>query len=342
MTAIMAESINAFYKRLSQAGLKRPYVRKHGFPDWWDDEHATDTGSFYEAKLTLARRLGLDLESVLAGDQPIRFRQIGICRFKAKRGDEPCQQAPAQALARTLAEIAAVAAQLPYHSLPSSGLKIREEILSQRRPWVGFEDLLSYLWAHGIPVLFLADPPPPIGMDGMVTMVNGRPVIVLARNEKHGSWLLFILAHEVGHIALGHAGENETITDKKITKLDRDPEEQDANRCAIEMITADSDTAFGSATGRWLGSEQLAHAAIKYGHEHNIDPGHIALNYGKANEQMAAARGALNIIEHASARAQDILYRYLVENINPECLPEDSYDFLMRMCEPSQQVQPDS
>lgn len=342
MTATTVKSIRSFYKRLSEVGFRRPYVLKHGFPDWWEDEHADDAGTFYEAKLTLARRLGLDLSSVLADDQPIRFRNIGACRFKAKRNDEPCQQGPAQALARTLAEIAAAAVETPYRPLPSAGSTIREDILSQGHSWVGFEELLSYLWDHGIPVLFLAHPPPPTGMDGMVTMVKGRPVIILARNEKHGAWLLFILAHEAGHITLRHVGENETLTDKKIKKAAQDPEEKEANRCAIEIITANGNTAFGSTTRRWLSAEQLAYAAIKYGHEHHIDPGHIALNYGNANKQMGAARDALKIIEQASARAQDVLFRYLVENINPDRLPEDSYDFLMQMCGSPEQEQSES
>lgn len=342
MTAATVKSIQPFYKRLSQAGFKHPYVRKHGFPDWWEDEYADDAGTFYEAKLTLARRLGLDVASVLADDQPIRFRHIGACRFKAKRNDNPGHPGPAQALARTLAEIAVAAVEAPYRPLPSTGLNIREDILSEHQPWVSFESLLIYLWTHGIPVLFLADPPPPVGMDGMVTRVKGRPVIILTRKEKHGAWLLFILAHEVGHIALGHIGENETLADKKIDQEDEDPEEIAANHCAIEIITAHGDTRFVSSSGRWLSAETLAHAAMKHGHENHIDPGHIALNYGKANEQMAAARKALKIIDQSSACAQDVLFRYLVENIDPDRLPQDSYDFLMRMCEVPKQGQLES
>jgi len=326
------ESIKSLYKRLSHIGLKRPYIRMHGFPDWWDDEYANDSGMFYEAKLTLARRLGLDLASVLNDVQPISFRNIGACRFKTRVNDSAEEQTPAQALARTLAEIASTAIELPYHQLPTTGLNIREDILAQGHPWISFEYLLSYLWTRGIPVLFLSNPPSPVGMEGMVTMVNNRPVIILARNEKHSAWLLFILAHEVGHIALRHISEDETLTDKKINKRDQNPEEKEANHCAVEIITADGNTKFVSSTGQWLNAEKLARDAIHYGREHHIDPGHIVLNYGDANKQMGTARSALNIIEEASPCAQSILFRYIVENINPDLLPDDSYDFLMRMC----------
>jgi hypothetical protein len=331
MTATV-ESIQSLYKRLLHVGFKRPYVRTFGFPDWWDDKYASDEGTFYEAKLTLARRLGLDLGSVLSDVQPISFRNIGACRFKTRINDKAYQQTPAQALARSLAEIAAAAVELPYHPLPASGLNIREDILAQGRPWISFEDLLSYLWGRGIPVLFLSSPPSPVGMEGMVTMVNNRPVIILTKKEKHSAWLLFILAHEVGHIALGHVKGNETLADKKISKNDQDPDEKEANHCAVEIITADGNTQFVSSNGRWLNAEKLAHAAIQYGRDHHIDPGHIALNYGNANRQMGTARDALNIIEQASPCAQSILFRYIVENISPDRLPDDSYDFLMRMC----------
>ena len=329
------------YKRLANVGLHKAYVREFGFPDWWEDGYAAEAGHFYEAKLTLARRLGLELGSVLADDQPIRFRDIGNCRFKTKRNKELCQQGPAQSLARTLAEMAAVAVATPYRPLPSTGLTLREDILSERHPWVDFEGLLTYLWAHGIPVLFLSNPPPPAGMDGMVTMVRGRPVVVLARKDKSCAWQLFILAHEAGHIALGHVRDNETLTDNKIDKQDKDPEEAGANHAAIEIITANGNTTFGSTTGRWFSAEQLAHEAMRYGAEHHIDPGHIALNYGNANGQMPAARAALKIIEPDSVRAQDIIFRRLVENIDPDRLPEDSYDFLMRMCGSANQGKPE-
>ena len=101
------------YKRLADAGLQKAYVRAHGLPDWWEDGYAAEAGTFHEAKLTLSRRLGLELGRLLDDDQLIRFRDIGNCRFKAKSKKGVCQQWPAQSLAHTLAEMAAVAVATP-------------------------------------------------------------------------------------------------------------------------------------------------------------------------------------------------------------------------------------
>jgi len=101
------------YKRLADAGLQKAYVRAHGLPDWWEDGYAAEAGTFHEAKLTLSRRLGLELGRLLDDDQLIRFRDIGNCRFKAKSKKGVCRLVPAQSLARTLAEMAAVAVATP-------------------------------------------------------------------------------------------------------------------------------------------------------------------------------------------------------------------------------------
>jgi hypothetical protein len=330
MATMTGEPIKSLYKRLREVGFTKNYVKNYGFPDWWEDEQADDEDIFYEAKLTLTRRLGLDLRSVLDPSQPLEFRSFGPCRFKAKQGDKPFQAISVQSITRIMAEIAVAGLAKPYSPLPSKGSSIREEILAEGHPWVSFESLLGYLWKRGIPVLFLAQSPGSPKMDGMVTMVKGRPVIVLARNRQYGSWQLFILAHEIGHIVLGHVNDNETLFDEEILASTENPQEKEANICGLEIITGDGGTEF--KVDSWLSTNQLAHIAIQYGKQHQVDPGHVALNYGKVNGQMPAAQGALSIIERASARSQDVIYRHLVENIDPDRLPEDSYSFLMSLC----------
>ncbi len=328
MTAM--ESVNTFYKRLSKKGYTKPYLQNHVIPDWWEDEAAKDSGAFYEFKLTIARRLGLDLKSILDQSQSIRVRDSGACHFKTKNNHEESKNT--QALARTLAEMAAASIRVPYLGLPESGCDIRKSIISKNKPWVGFIELLDYLWSNGVPVLFLANIHPKwLKMEGMVTMVNGRPVIILAKNTLSCAWQLFILAHEVGHIVKGHLNKYTTYADKKVDKLDIDPIEQEATHAAIEMLTSDGDTQFVSTSGRWLSSDDLAMQSIRYGQEHEVDPGHIALNYGYQIKQISTANSALKIIEPES-NAPALLARKLIENLDEEALPEDSYLYLLKMC----------
>ena len=52
------------YRRLSEAGFSRPYVRDVVLPDWWDDDAAKTDEGFAEAAMIVARNLGFDYRSV--------------------------------------------------------------------------------------------------------------------------------------------------------------------------------------------------------------------------------------------------------------------------------------
>jgi len=302
------------------------------FPDWWDDEAASDPSAFYELNLTIAKRLGLDFKSLLDNNQEIRFRNSGTCLFKTTNGTENANIEQVQALARTLAEMVAISTPVPYKKLPSSALDIRKTILAQSKPWIGFVELVDYLWANGVPVLYLANLHPNWRkMEGMVTVVNNRPVIILTKHELSCAWQLFILAHEVGHIICSHLDNVQTLADDKITENNTDPIEQAANKAAIELLTADSDTKIVSYSGTWLTADDLAIQSIHFGKHGLIDPGHVALNYGKSMKQIPTARAALKTIEPDS-NAPSFLTRKLVENIADDVLPEESYLYLLKMC----------
>lgn len=326
----MTELIQNFYNRLSNTGYTKPYLKKYIFPDWWEDKAALNPSAFYELKLIVARRLGLDLKSILDAKKPIEFSNAGPCHFK--NGNNIHDKKNTQNLSRMLAEMAAAAMSIEYQGLPNSGSQIRNEILSQSKPWVGFAELLDYLWINGVPVLFLANIHPKWRkMEGMVTVVDNRPVITLSKNTHSCAWQLFILAHEVGHIIKGHLQNYTTFADDKINKNDQDPVEQEANHAAIELLTDDGDTTFVSSSGSWLSSDELATQSIHYGREHKIDPGHIALNYGYAINQINTSNAALKIIE-PNSNAPAMIVRKMIEFLDEDLLPEDSYLYLLNMC----------
>ena len=62
-------------------------------------------------------------------------------------------------------------------------------------------------------------------------------MIVLCRHTKHAAWLLFILAHELGHLALDHVPNEGVLIDEGLDKNSTDAEEQQANAFAIELLT---------------------------------------------------------------------------------------------------------
>ena len=327
-------AITTFYKRLSDSGYTKPYLKTHVFPDWWEDDAANESGAFYELKLILSRRLGLDLNSLLDTSCPIQFKDTGTCHFKTTSQQEKSDKKNTQSLARALAEIASSAVRREYVGLPKSGVGVREEILSKQKPWVGFGELIDYLWSKGIPVLFVNNIHKRWKrMDGMVTLVKNRPVIILSKKTLSCAWQLFILAHEVGHIINGDLEGYTTYADAEVDKDDSDPIEQKANHTAIEILTSDGGTNFALESGMWLSADDLAYHCIHFGRELQIDPGHIALNYGYVQKQIATSNAALKIIEPES-NVQALMARKLIENLDEDAIPEDSYLYLLKMCGP--------
>src|SRR5215475_7795904 len=78
-------------------------------------------------------------------------------------------------------------------------------------------------------------------MEGMVTIARGRPVIVLTKKTSQCDWMLFILAHELGHVALKHLEETEgqAIVDDTVEDSDsNDAQEKDANGFATKLLSS--------------------------------------------------------------------------------------------------------
>ena len=112
--------------------------------------------------------------------------------------------------------------------------------------------------------------------------------------KSFSAWLLFILAHELGHIACGHVKDgvlvDEGIADKEI----QDTEETEANDFAVKLL-------FGKQPDyQWmqkLNTIELVRISRKYAKDVMVDPGVVVLNYAWNTKDWANAVGALKIIE---------------------------------------------
>ncbi len=210
-------------------------------------------------------------------------------------------------------------------------LQLRKEILGLGHPWISLAALVDYCWSVGIPVVHLTSIIKTKMPDGLAVKVRGRSVIVLCKQARFTAWLLFILAHELGHILLGHIPENGALIDEDVNKNVSDAEEIEANNFAIELLTGEKDCRFHT-TGRWPNATDLARHARKMGRERKIDPGHIALNYAHTmgKDFFPVANGALGKLE-PEREALGIVRQKMAEHLDWSSLPEDSSEFLMRV-----------
>jgi hypothetical protein len=317
---------------LGSVGFPRAYLRATALPSWWDDEIAVNPSGYAQALLILSRHLGLDLESLQTEDEPVRLRDFGGCKFKKRANSCDEEFALARVVATRAAQLAASAISTPIREIPPDAAQIRNEILGSDVAWVGLTELLDYCWRIGVPVLHLDHFPKNAKRpDGFAARILGRPVIVLCRNTQSSAWLLFILAHELGHLALDHVPDNGSLMDQRIVDSASDPEERDANAFATELLTGDVDRRF-ITTGRWPNAQNLARGALEIGKRQQIDPGHIVLNYahsmGKAFFPVAKASSKL--LEPRGDAVFQVRTK-MAENLDWNLLPEDSSEFLMRV-----------
>lgn len=318
------QETNAMQKLLSRLhalGISQRFARGL-LPDWWDDSIAQDSAGLLQAQMIIANSLNLDMSSVRDDGAKIQFRKA-VRKFKHTKGLEQESFRLSAEFATGLAKLAVQASSDKYVPPPSDPVEIRESICSKDQQ-VDLKSLLAYCTGIGIPVLHVGNLPGK-KMHALAVKQNGRSAIVLCRNEK-SPYLLFHLAHELGHIANGHLGNDGTLIDATI-KSDGDKDESQADKFAIKLLNG-SDVRYTSS-GRFLTGEALAKAAVELGKEKAIDPGHIVLNYAKSVNNFAVANTALRYLPGNQVGAQ-VVNEHLAATLDKEKLSDDQYSLLQR------------
>lgn len=334
--------LNDVYRRLAGLGFTRAYIEKHALPDWWDDAIGLTGAGYLEALMVLSRRLGVDFDSLRDPEAPARFTTFGVPKFKLARGARPEDVELACALASNAARtVCWTLREEPPCVVPSDALVIRRNILEAGSPCVSLEKLLDECWRMRVPVLPIGKFPSGPGrkkMDGLAARFYGRPAIVLS-SKRSAAYLLFHLAHELGHIALNHLPDEGVLLDEGLdadrpdTASDRlESEEVEANRFALELLTGDPDLHLSH--NRLLKGEELAGIAVKFGAGHRIDPGVVVLNYAFCNEkQWGTAGAALKRLgaERGEIGGLEPIRRKLFENLDAAALPDETVEWLRRV-----------
>lgn len=243
------------------------------------------------------------------------------------------------ALAQSLGQIIVQATRTSYSALPDASV-IRDAVLT-REPFVSLGSLISLCWGIGIPVVYQSVfPLTAKRMDAMTVAVEDRPVILLARRTTFPAFLAFVIAHELGHVALGHVGHDETLADFSTASLfgedepgyfpRDDGEEADANSFAFELLTGNPSFAVQADSERF-NSAQVAAAAAQAGEQYSVDPGIVALALGYETGEWPAVYSALKRLGLHQPDLPDRVNEVAFQQLNLENLNFDGSDFLTRM-----------
>lgn len=298
----MQEGIIAFFEtpeqlraRLRKTGLTGEAIDA-AWPDWWSDGSAGSLSAEAELRFTLARNLGLSPGGLMEPGDPT-FVWRDSAKFKRLTGDEPAQRV-LSAFARAFASAVDQLVETQIQSLDHSASSLREAIL-RTTDAVRLVDLLSLAWGLGVPVTFLhVFPATNKSMDAMTSTSRTRPVVMLGRQSTYEASLAFTLAHELGHIFLGHLDQGATVVDvgdPLEPDPEGDPEEAAANAFAKELLTGhpEFDPVPSSAT---FNAGELAVASIKLGAKYAIDPAMVALCAAFGTNDWARGYGALKVM----------------------------------------------
>ncbi|PYD84539.1 hypothetical protein DNF23_53990, partial [Pseudomonas syringae pv. pisi] len=103
----------------------------------------------------------------------------------------------------------------------------------------------------------------------------------------------------------------------------RNPQEIEADRFAIELLTGNADTRL--TLPRRVYAPQLAETAVRFGKERKIDPTHAVLNVAHNNKEIfPLCVGALKEISGAVSD-QDVVSERVFSNLNDGLDPDSEH-----------------
>lgn len=319
------------------AGLSEELVRA-SLPDWWDQHDPQSPSSNAMVSLLLARRLSIDPETLLDDGVPVGFLHAGPTKFKHMRlapGDR-CDALVAFAQGVTRIVLSMMPAG-GARALPSDAATLRAAILESGSSFVGFGDVLTLCWSLGVPVLHLRlFPARTKGVTAMAVRLRDRHAILVARETGLPAQYMFHIAHELGHIALGHLSNASTIVDADPNdsenapeELIDDEEERQADAFAQLLLTgspsftvvSDQLGTNGSRSGT---VSELARLSVQVGRAYGIDPGHVVLCFGYSTGAWPMAMAAARKVQDQEEAPGTLVNRVLWQQLGDAAMPHDS------------------
>lgn len=318
-------TISSISKQLRSLGIPRSLIETIGFPDWWHQGLAYNKQEIDRLLDFIAKRFLLSVDFSSNQEPIFAFQEIAGLKFKLKKNnsDPTLFTRVATGVADDIASLTSTA----YIPISNDPLYIRNWIL-QRSLRVDLDGLLTFCWEHGIAVGHFSIEKTIKGMskfDGMVAMRDNRPIIIIGSSRKSESWLSFILAHELGHIASGHL-QNGVLVDDKFKGGEIDCEETEADNFATQLLFGESDFCWDKE----LSFNELDTVASHLSRAYRVNRGFIVLNYAWHTKDWVTSMAVLKKLEPES-NAPAKIYQYLNRYQHLQNLDTDSRNYLCRM-----------
>lgn len=322
----MTNNADRLRQRLRSIGLSDAAIHA-AWPTWWSEAADASASAQTDLRFSLSRKLGLEPHSLLQDDEKPRFIWRDAARFKHLRGEGELERAAIAsfgiALGRYLLEATGSSQMLPHITAHS----LRDAIL-KTKPYVRLVDLISTCWALGIPLIHLqVFPCTHKRMAAMSVGFNGRNAIMVGKDSNYPAQIAFYIAHELGHISLGHLTHQSMLVDLDGKELsNNDEEEIAADRFALELLTGQPHPTVlpkGASSPR-----ELARAARQTGAALKIEPGTLALCFAFSTKNWGTANAAMPFIYESPKPVWSEINNVALNQLNLDAIPEDARSYL--------------
>lgn len=257
------ESTLAFVSQ--ELGVTKAFLRDFVIPAWVHPADSKEADQVSAALRDLALVLRVPTDRLTNQTSPLVL-DVAASRCKGTLPEMLSQQKPARIMAEVLGRhLVGVLDDEAWPRLFSAD-QLRALLLNSTEV-IDLDALTNLCWDLNIPVAHLSKAPTH-APHAMAINVDGRCAIVLIRNQKHQGWHLFDLAHELGHVMLGHVKPGEAIVDGAGINLDQS-EEDEANQFAFQLLTG---SPMGLSLSRVTNAERLLQICLQASPRYCVDP----------------------------------------------------------------------
>lgn len=290
----MADDKKNLIERLRKAGFSRAAIRA-AWPSWWTDEADASPSGRAELRFALARRLGLEPKPLLG--ERVEFVWNDEAKFKHLSAEDEPQKSALTSFGMSIGRLLLRATPAPTATEIAPADILRAAILAGN-PFVDLSSLIATCWAMRIPIIHLrVFPLEAKSMHAMVVRIDNRFAILLGRDANYPAPIAFAVAHELGHVMLGHLDGIPALVDLKDSALfrDGDDQEDEADRYALTLLTGSSEPNIQTSADHF-NAPMLAGAALNAAAEYGVEPGTLALCLGYQRNAWRVAMSSLRFI----------------------------------------------
>jgi hypothetical protein len=315
--------------KLRRAGISRAAINA-AWPSWWDEALSASPSGRTELRFALARRLGLKPQPLLG--ERVEFVWNDEARFKHLSTHDEASKAAMTSFGMAIGKslFRAVPRGPEIGSIVAE--RLREALLA-RRPFVDLAGLIAACWALGIPVIHLrVFPLEAKRMHAMVVRADGRFAILLGHDARFPAQIAFTLAHELGHIMLGHLDNAPALIDVEdpATAVARDEEENAADEYSLTVLTGMPDPTIQTNVDSF-NAPTLAEAVRTAAPRYRIDPGTLALCLAYRRRAWPVAMSALGMLYPDVPAVWRELNNIAAQQIEWGALTDDANEYLRQV-----------